>query len=77
MPEMLAESTEMSLYLAYGWFSQDDSKVAPDVYQRNALDIAREACRCLRDEGFEPNWNGDFARKIGVSINWRRRTMLE
>jgi hypothetical protein len=32
---------------------------------------------CLRDEGFEVNWDGDFARKIGVSLNWQRHTMLE
>jgi hypothetical protein len=77
MPEMLAESTQISVYLAYGWFSQDDSEIGPDVYKSNALGIAREVCGCLRDEGFEPNWDGDFARKIGVSINWQRRTMLE
>jgi len=77
MPDMLAESTQISVYLAYGWFSRDDSKVAPDVYKEKALGIAREVCECLRNEGFEPNWNGDFARKIGVSLNWQRRAMLE
>jgi hypothetical protein len=77
MPERLADSTQILVYLAYGWFSRDDSEAAPDAYEANALGIAREVCRCLRDEGFEPNWNGDFARKIGVSMNWQRRTMLE
>jgi hypothetical protein len=33
--------------------------------------------RCLRDVGIEVNWDGDFARKIGVSLNWQRHTMLE
>jgi hypothetical protein len=77
MPEELAESTRISVYLAYGWFSQGGSEVAPDAYKANALDIAREVCGCLRDEGFEPNWDGDFARKIGVALNWQRRTILE
>jgi hypothetical protein len=77
MPEMLADSTQVSVYLAYGWFSQNDSEVAPDVYEANALGIAREVCGCLRDEGFEPNWDADFARKVGVSINWQRRMILQ
>ncbi|MBI2803510.1 MAG: hypothetical protein HYX68_00825 [Planctomycetes bacterium] len=77
MPEMLAENTLMSVYLAYGWYSRDDSEVAPDLYKANALGIAQEVCDCLRDEGFEPDWDGDLARKIGVSISWRRRKMLE
>jgi hypothetical protein len=77
MPEMLAKSTELSVYLAYGWFSPDGSEVAPEVYQKHALGIAREVCEALRDEGFEANWDGDFARKIGVSLNWQRRTKLE
>ena len=77
MPDMLAESTRLSVYLAYGWFSADDSDVTPEVYETNALGIAAEICECLRDEGFEVNWNGDFARKIGVSLTWQRRTTLQ
>jgi hypothetical protein len=77
MPDELADSTELSVYLAYGWLSPDHSEVAPEVYEKNALGIAREVCQCLRNEGFEVNWNGDFSRKIGVSINWQRRNRLE
>jgi hypothetical protein len=77
MPQMLADSTLLSVYLAYGWFSPDDSQLAPEDYKKNALGIAREVYECLRDEGFEVNWDGDFDRKIGVSVNWQRRTMLE
>jgi hypothetical protein len=77
MPEMLAESTQLSVYLAYGWFVPDgDSEIAPEVYESNALGIGREVCDCLRANGFEPDWDGDFSRKIGVSLNWQRRTML-
>jgi hypothetical protein len=77
MPAMLADATELSVFLAYGWFSPDGSAVGPEVYEQNALGIAHEVCECLRDEGFEPNWDGDFARKIGISLNWQRRAMLE
>lgn len=77
MPEMLAEGTHVSIYLAYGWLSPDDEEVAPLVYEKAALDIAREVCECLRDEGFEADWDGDFARKIGVSLDWKRRALLE
>jgi hypothetical protein len=74
---MLSESTEVTVYLGYGWLSLDNSVVAPAVYEKNALGIAREVCECLRDEGFEVDWNGDFSRKIGVSINWQRRATLD
>jgi hypothetical protein len=77
LPETLADDTHLSLYLAYGWFSPDGSDVAPDLYEQHALGIAREVCECLRDEGFEPDWDGDFSRKIGFSLNWQRRAMLE
>lgn len=77
MPEMLAEDTRLSAYLAYGWFSPDESPVAPDVYEQKALGIAREICKCLSDEGIEVDWNGDFSRKIGISLNWQRRELLE
>ncbi len=76
MAEMLADSTQLSVYLAYGWFSPDDSDVDPDLYETNALGVAREICNCLREHGFEPDWDGDFSKKIGVSLNWQRRTML-
>ncbi|HZN34383.1 MAG TPA: hypothetical protein VFB80_11210 [Pirellulaceae bacterium] len=77
MPDMLADSTRLSVYLAYGWFSADDSQMSPDAYAKNALGIAREVCECLRNEGFEVDWDVDVARKIGVSLSWQRRTMLE
>jgi hypothetical protein len=60
-----------------GWVSPDGSGVAPEVYEKNALAIADEVCKCLRDEGFEVDWDGNFARKIGLSLNWQRRTLLE
>jgi hypothetical protein len=76
MPDMLAEKTDITVYLAYGWFTADDTGVAPEVYERNALGIAREICDCLREHGFAPEWDGSFARKIGVSLDWKRRTIL-
>jgi hypothetical protein len=77
MADMLAQDTHVSVYLAYGWFSPDDSSVASEGYERNALSIAREVCDCLRGHSFEPDWDGSFSKKIGVSLNWQRRTMLE
>ncbi|EAQ77074.1 DUF6891 domain-containing protein [Blastopirellula marina] len=76
MPESLAETTETSVYLGYGWLSPADSKDAADDYETNALGIAREVEGCLRDEGFEVNWDGSFSRKIGLALNWRRRNLL-
>ncbi len=98
MAEMLAESTQISVYLGYGWMSPENSDVpsrwgtirrklfrwfspdssdAPDQqYEKNALGIGHEVCDCLREHGFEPNWDGDFAKKIGLSLDWRRRAMF-
>ena len=77
MPERLSDSSDLSLYLAYGWFSADNGEVTPQAYETNALCIAREVCQYLHSEGFEVDWDGDFSRKIGVSLNWQRRTLLE
>lgn len=76
MPEMLADGTRLSVYLAYGWFSPDKRDIARDAYEKSALGVAEEVCNCLREHGLEPDWGGDFSRKIGVSLNWQRRTML-
>jgi hypothetical protein len=77
MPEMLSKSTELTVYLGYGWFSPDNSEVSEEVYETNALSIAREVSGCLHEHGFEVDWDGNLARKIGVSINWQRREMLD
>jgi hypothetical protein len=77
MPAELADSTGLSVYLGYGWVSLDNSNVDGETYEKNALGIAREVCECLRGEGLKVDWDGDFSRKIGVSLNWQRRKMLE
>ena len=76
MAAMLAESRQLSVYLAYGWIARDDETVAPDVYENNALRIGHEVCASLREQGFEPDWDGDLSRKIGITLNWQRRTLL-
>jgi hypothetical protein len=77
MPEMLADSTDTTVFLGYGWISTNGTKIAPEEYEKKALAIAHEICECLRKEGFEPDWNGSSSKKIGVSLNWQRRTILE
>jgi hypothetical protein len=77
MPERLAENCELTVFLAYGSFSADGAEVPAADYEKASLGIAREICECLRHEGFEPDWDGDFARKIGVSLIWQRRAKLE
>jgi hypothetical protein len=77
VPEALATSADITVFLGYGWCSLDGSKVAPEIYKERALGIAREICECLRNERFEANWNGELSRKIGVSLTWRRRTLLK
>lgn len=76
MAEMLAEDTHISVYLAYGWFPPDETEVDDETYADNALSIAREVCDCVAAEGLTVDWDGDFSRKIGVTLNWQRRTPL-
>lgn len=77
MADSLAEDIHLAVYMGYGWWSREESDVAPDVYERKALDIAQEVCECLREQGFDPKWDGSFAKKIGMSLDWQRRTLLE
>lgn len=77
MPEMLGDSTELSVYLGYGWASFEQSDISDETYEKNALGIAREVCECLRNEGLKVDWNGELSQKIGLSLNWQRRDMLK
>ncbi len=76
LPERLTESTELSVNFGYGWLSADREPVEPEEYELQALGIAREVCQCLREEGLEVDWDGSFAKKFGVSVDWRRRELL-
>lgn len=77
MAHMLAEDRHISVYLAYGWLSPETEIAASEVYERNALIVARDVCTCLREHGFEADWDGSLSKKIRISLNWQRRTMLE
>ena len=77
MPESLIESSRLWVYLAYGWFSPNDTETSQELYMMHAHEIACDVCACLRAEGFEVNWDGDFSKKIGVLLNWQRRTLLQ
>jgi hypothetical protein len=77
LPDELADSTQLSVFLGYGWLSADKSEVAPATYEKHALAIAHEVCQHLRDDGFQVDWNGDHDRKIRLSLNWQRRNPLK
>lgn len=80
VPEALEESTVLSVYFAYGALTLNEltaSQASPEYADEDHLAIAREVCDCLRTNGFEVDWNGELSRKIGVCVNWQRRTRLE
>lgn len=77
MPEALAEDTNVMICLGYGACSPSGDEMPQAVYEKSALGIAHEVCECLRDENFAVEWSGDLSRKICLSLNWQRRTMLE
>ncbi|WP_165075626.1 DUF6891 domain-containing protein [Paludisphaera rhizosphaerae] len=76
LPSELADDIRLHIYLGFGWISPDGSSVGPEDYHKYAVEIGQEVSRCLQDAGFEVDWSGDLSRKIGVSLNWQRRTML-
>lgn len=76
LPDMLAESTQVSLYLAYGWFAPEGADVAQDDYAQHALGIAHEIKDTLTAHGLDTRWNGEMSQKLGVSLDWRRRSLL-
>lgn len=79
--EMLADDTNISVYCAYGSYSPDEADASPEIpekeYEKKALAIANELCEVLRENGFEIDWDGNYSRKVGISLNWQRRTMLD
>lgn len=77
LPEMLSESSQISVYLAYGWFVPRGTTVSDEGYRAQALEIAAEVCDCIRRQGLDVHWNGDFSQKIRVSLNWQRRELLQ
>lgn len=52
------------VYLAYG---------ATEEGTPAAVRIGHEICDALRAEGLEVDWDGTLERRIGVSLDWKRR----
>lgn len=73
----LAEGSNLNVYLAYGFVPSDNREMSPDENKAKTLGIAEEVCHCLQSEGFKVDWNGDLSRKIGLSLNWQRRHLLQ
>jgi hypothetical protein len=76
LADMLVDGTQISLYLAYGWLRPESSELGQDEYEARALGIAGEVRDCLTGHGLEVKWNGELSQKIGVSVNWQRRTRI-
>lgn len=76
MPEELANDTQLTVYLAYGWCPPEGTDPNSELYEAKALAVAQEVVECLQQEGFTVDWDGDFSYKIGLSLNWQRRKLL-
>ena len=77
MAELLADDAAISVYLAYGWFSPEDSEVSPEEYEEKALGIAREVLNSLHEQDLKTDWDGSFSKKIGLQLHWQRRTIVQ
>ena len=56
------------LYLNYG---------AVDEGEAAALGVAREVIAVLEHHGLRTEWNGEWSRRIGVALDWKRRRVVE
>lgn len=72
----LSWETEVTLWLPYGWFSEDWKDAKRKVYEKNAMAIAAEVVASLREHGLDAVWEGRFDRRIALTVNWQRRTLL-
>ncbi len=77
IPDELSEGSELTVCLGYGSISEDEADNDPEVYEKKALGIAREVCECLHAAGIKPDWDGSFSRKICITVQWQRRTLLK
>ncbi|MCA9642538.1 MAG: hypothetical protein H6718_19810 [Polyangiaceae bacterium] len=75
LPDELLENSQLLVYLSYGWFPDKDD-VSETEYAKQALAIGEEVCDALESAGFRVDWTGDLSKKIGLHINWQRRTQL-
>lgn len=76
MADMLSDGTQISVYLAYGWFPPEDARPDQSLYEENALRIGGMVKDQLERLGLEVDWNGSLSKKIGVTVNWQRREPL-
>ncbi|QDT70080.1 hypothetical protein MalM25_30250 [Planctomycetes bacterium MalM25] len=76
MAEMLSDGPIIDVYLGYGSIGGGD-EIDEDEYRRRALAIGHEVVEELSNGGLKVEWNGDFSKKIGLSIDWKRRTPLQ
>lgn len=58
------------LYLGYGSTEYADDERA---YQAQGLRIAQTVCEVLKEHGLKVSWDGTYARRIHVSLDWQRR----
>ena len=52
------------LYLNYGAVTEGETA---------ALEVAREVISALERHGLRTEWNGEWSRRIGVVLDWKRR----
>ena len=69
MAEDLAENTTIRVYLGFGSTRGDEV----DDYETEAIQIGREVADALRTADLHVEWNGELSKKIGLSLDWKRR----
>lgn len=70
MPEMLAQDTNILVYVGYGW-TLGGSDTPEQTYQQQAVAIGHEVAQALKDAELDVEWDGDFNQKIGLHLNWQ------
>ena len=69
MAERLSEGTEISVHLGYGSTRGEEG----DAYPPAAVAIGHDVVAALEAAGLDVTWDGTLEKKIGLSLDWKRR----
>ncbi|GAB5348481.1 hypothetical protein TMRO357_02149 [Alteriqipengyuania sp. 357] len=73
----------------YAFYHMQDTESAADGGRLNlnygaaeegetaSLQVAAEIVAKLEEHGLETHWNGSLDQRIGISLDWKRRSMIE
>lgn len=76
MPEELGEGTQIAVLLGYGWKPAKGETPDDETYQKHAVRIGQQVRKRLEEQNLPVDWDGSLSKKMGLSLDWKRRGSL-